>query len=140
MFDSVRCVCLHQRDYYVMFFFFLMIRRPPRSTRTDTLFPYTTLFRSIAGHPEGMIKFRVLALTPVVPYGRRAHVVSRGDPERLFYLLEAKILLADPSCDSADFRVRFIVDGLTTQGTRNVICAAIHIAGGVILQIGRAPV
>src|SRR3546814_14856765 len=30
----------------VLFFFFLMIRRPPRSTRTDTLFPYTTLFRS----------------------------------------------------------------------------------------------
>src|SRR3546814_17843961 len=30
-----------------MFFFFLMIRRPPRSTRTDTLFPYTTLFRSV---------------------------------------------------------------------------------------------
>src|SRR3546814_4828840 len=29
---------------------FLMIRRPPRSTRTDTLFPYTTLFRSAAGH------------------------------------------------------------------------------------------
>src|SRR3546814_10013453 len=32
------CVCLC--------IFFLMIRRPPRSTRTDTLFPYTTLFRS----------------------------------------------------------------------------------------------
>src|SRR3546814_3794572 len=31
-------------------FFFLMIRRPPRSTRTDTLFPYTTLFRS--GNPK----------------------------------------------------------------------------------------
>src|SRR3546814_6881397 len=34
--------------------FFLMIRRPPRSTRTDTLFPYTTLFRSdgsVAGAP-----------------------------------------------------------------------------------------
>src|SRR3546814_17319735 len=31
---------------YFMSFFFLMIRRPPRSTRTDTLFPYTTLFRS----------------------------------------------------------------------------------------------
>src|SRR3546814_7535842 len=29
-----------------MFIFFLMIRRPPRSTRTDTLVPYTTLFRS----------------------------------------------------------------------------------------------
>src|SRR3546814_3756560 len=31
-----------------LFIFFLMIRRPPRSTRTDTLFPYTTLFRSRA--------------------------------------------------------------------------------------------
>src|SRR3546814_11610155 len=31
------------------FFFFLMIRRPPSSTRTDTLFPYTTLFRSVEG-------------------------------------------------------------------------------------------
>src|SRR3546814_10632351 len=31
---------------YVLYFVFLMIRRPPRSTRTDTLFPYTTLFRS----------------------------------------------------------------------------------------------
>src|SRR3546814_12971955 len=30
----------------MFFFFFLMIRRPPRFTRTDTLFPYTTLFRS----------------------------------------------------------------------------------------------
>src|SRR3546814_8574224 len=30
----------------VHFFFVLMILRPPRSTRTDTLFPYTTLFRS----------------------------------------------------------------------------------------------
>src|SRR3546814_11308792 len=29
-----------------MYFFCLMIRRPPRSTRTDTLFPYTTRFRS----------------------------------------------------------------------------------------------
>src|SRR3546814_5165077 len=29
-----------------------MIRRPPRSTRTDTLFPYTTLFRSHSGEPE----------------------------------------------------------------------------------------
>src|SRR3546814_15092722 len=35
--------------HYVMLclFFLLMIRRPPRSTRTDTLFPYTTLFRSL---------------------------------------------------------------------------------------------
>src|SRR3546814_2185991 len=36
-------------SYFLFFFFFLMIRRPPRSTRTDTLFPYTTLFRSLYG-------------------------------------------------------------------------------------------
>src|SRR3546814_8098377 len=33
---------------FVCFLFFLRFRRPPRSTRTDTLFPYTTLFRSRA--------------------------------------------------------------------------------------------
>src|SRR3546814_5594421 len=33
---------------FLVLLFFLMIRRPPRSTRTDTLFPYTTLFRSAA--------------------------------------------------------------------------------------------
>src|SRR3546814_13192858 len=32
--------------YYYLMVFFLMVRRPPRSTRTDTLFPYTTLYRS----------------------------------------------------------------------------------------------
>src|SRR3546814_15263155 len=36
---------------FIIFLFFLMIRRPPRSTRTDTLFPYTTLFRS-QPHPD----------------------------------------------------------------------------------------
>src|SRR3546814_18507642 len=37
-------------------FFFLMIRRPPRATRTDTLFPYTTLFRSAdAAHVEQVL-------------------------------------------------------------------------------------
>src|SRR3546814_14492328 len=49
-------VCLSCRimSYYLsfMFFFFLMIRRPPRSTRTDTLLPYTTLFRSRTGGVE----------------------------------------------------------------------------------------
>src|SRR3546814_16295179 len=36
---------LYDLNFFICFFF-LMIRRPPRSTRTDTLFPYTTLFRS----------------------------------------------------------------------------------------------
>src|SRR3546814_7649499 len=41
--------CFDLRFFSLLYcFFFLMIRRPPRSTRTDTLFPYTTLFRSKA--------------------------------------------------------------------------------------------
>src|SRR3546814_15993037 len=52
-------------------FFFLMIRRPPRSTRTDTLFPYTTLFRS-AGFvrylPIGLA-LAVLLVVEIVFYG-----------------------------------------------------------------------
>src|SRR5256885_15525487 len=49
-----------------MFFFFLMIRRPPRST----LFPYTTLFRSLLGHPAGESGAR---------NGRDVELVLRGD-------------------------------------------------------------
>src|SRR3546814_1102440 len=47
-------------------FFFLMIRRPPRSTRTDTLFPYTTLFRSpkaIIASREAMVRLGVDRMT-----------------------------------------------------------------------------
>src|SRR3546814_20828756 len=46
-------------------FFFLMIRRPPRSTRTDTLFPYTTLFRSAARlHAAGRHPLRHAVVAP----------------------------------------------------------------------------
>src|SRR3546814_15497717 len=60
---------------YSLFFFFLMIRRPPRSTRTDTLFPYTTLFRSLWG---GILLCagRTAAAGAVVP-----HVARRGQPD-----------------------------------------------------------
>src|SRR3546814_12328633 len=47
-----------------MFFFFLMIRRPPRSTRTDTLFPYTTLFRSRADQLEAIATIADLDAEP----------------------------------------------------------------------------
>src|SRR3546814_10240937 len=54
-----------------------MIRRPPRSTRTDTLFPYTTLFRSIAGPVAGERQGdRFSGTLRAVPWGREAgHVV-----------------------------------------------------------------
>src|SRR3546814_16436814 len=46
-----------------------MIRRPPRSTRTDTLCPYTTLFRSMHGKPFTAYKFRSMT---------EAHRIDRG--------------------------------------------------------------
>src|SRR3546814_16291158 len=55
---------------FCLSFFFLMIRRPPRSTRTDTLFPYTTLFRSPGWvtsnrHASGWERLGRRASTPV---------------------------------------------------------------------------
>src|SRR3546814_14553234 len=52
-----------------MFFFFLMLRLPPRSTRTDTLFPYTTLFRSppLAAHFDFTVFAPVERLRPCQP-------------------------------------------------------------------------
>src|SRR3546814_18422715 len=51
VFRAIYCTIL--LCFHLFVFFFLMIRRPPRSTRTDTLFPYTTLFRSLAGELLG---------------------------------------------------------------------------------------
>src|SRR3546814_18636432 len=53
-------------------FFFLMIRRPPRSTRTDTLFPYTTLFRSLVERGD--------AVTCSPPLPVRADLPDDGVP------------------------------------------------------------
>src|SRR3546814_2975969 len=55
-----------------MFLFFLRIRRPPRSTRTDTLFPYTTLFRSILRDDRRGVERRRRA-------EHRADIVRVGD-------------------------------------------------------------
>src|SRR6059058_4151554 len=55
------CVSLNFRISFCMFFvFFLMIRRPPRSTRRYTLFPYTTLFRSIPRHEHDRVRKALL--------------------------------------------------------------------------------
>src|SRR3546814_16020796 len=65
---------------------FLMIRLPPRSTRTDTLFPYTTLFRSIAVHVDRGIGALVVG-PPMPGIARRAQravgalLIGRADQE-----------------------------------------------------------
>src|SRR3546814_1775319 len=61
-----------------------MIRRPPRSTRTDTLFPYTTLFRSlvVAGRKAHGLELQVILVRPEPGHGMigffPAHDVGHG--------------------------------------------------------------
>src|SRR3546814_3336699 len=58
-----------------------MIRRPPRSTRTGTLFPYTTLFRS---HPEGLALLgrRAGTVAAILAGALAQHGIQRGDMRR----------------------------------------------------------
>src|SRR3546814_17797726 len=58
-----------------------MIRRPPRSTRTDTLFPYTTLFRAKHGHGAPQILFDRADIGDRLAVGfviAMAHVAAEG--------------------------------------------------------------
>src|SRR3546814_2884581 len=72
------CVCV----------FFLMIRRPPRSTRTDTLFPYTTLFRSdeAGGFVDAREELRrndrreQAVEVEIIPFEHRAERRGEDDP------------------------------------------------------------
>src|SRR3546814_10338285 len=68
-----------------MFGFFLRIRRPPRSTRTDTLFPYTTLFRSCAAPQAHVLdreaqwdRARADLAEHAISIGEEAQAVVRG--------------------------------------------------------------
>src|SRR3546814_19112107 len=58
-----------------------MIRRPPRSTRTDTLFPYTTLFRSVAALLTLAQLHRHLRVGEPLQVQRDAHAIGGGRPE-----------------------------------------------------------
>src|SRR3546814_15566263 len=86
---------------YLMLIFFLMIRRPPRSTRTDTLLPYTTLFRSPCEFP------RPAKPSPTCSDGERVQFACFGRfPRReqmsgSAYCLDAvELKEADPRSDS----------------------------------------
>src|SRR3546814_18366027 len=77
-----------------------MIRRPPRSTRTDTLFPYTTLFRSY--EPDQILEaFRWLAISGA-GYNQKctwheqklSHLLSRGYSNNPFHSHELKPILS----------------------------------------------
>src|SRR3546814_16302757 len=90
------CFCIHLSVSYCACFFFLMIRRPPRSTRTDTLFPYTTLFRTATsrvayrtmraeGNPLSSGAVRRVRMSCPDPTSRRRLDRQRG-PDQLLRL------------------------------------------------------
>src|SRR3546814_14889476 len=66
--------------------FFLMILRPPRSTRTDTLFPYTTLFRSLGRHRHRLLGRRRAGGRPLYRVATR---LSGAQPGNRIYQLPA---------------------------------------------------
>src|SRR3546814_12142296 len=66
---------------YVFVFFFLITRRPPCSTRTDTPFPYTTLFRSPSAK-RGSPSARRGSASPAAAPRRRQHGRSGAGPPR----------------------------------------------------------
>src|SRR3546814_11439117 len=89
--------------------FFVMLRRPPRSTRTDTLFPYTTLFRSRPIEPLQMLD----------THGRVIYVGSFS--KTMLPTLRLGFLVAPPSLRAALEAAKFLADWhspLATQADR----------------------
>src|SRR3546814_3700040 len=98
-------------------FFFLMIRRPPRSTRTDTLFPYTTLFRS--DHVDEVpVPGRRLEAEVVI----RLEVAGAGPEE------------ADDEEDGADDHMEAVEAGRHVEGRG--VDAVGETEGGVAVLVG----
>src|SRR3546814_13403842 len=93
-----------------MYFFFLMIRRPPRSTRTDTLFPYTTLFRSFGrGYGKG-------AAASLPPYLQAAHYRAVRARAGRVTMLHANMIDMLAAADAASFdRYIFLEDRKSTR-------------------------
>src|SRR3546814_1240158 len=89
------------------YIFFLMMRRPPRSTRTDTLFPYTTLFRSCADATDEEFEAALAYCVKLT----RVWVVNSGedgeDPD--WKLSPINLLIGGNKLDRG-----FTVKGLTT--------------------------
>src|SRR3546814_15024882 len=77
--DCTRIILFLYVSYMCFVIFFLMIRRPPRSTRTDTLFPYTTLFRSDLRKGAGQVDLPVPGSRQA---GRHDRFLPVADPQK----------------------------------------------------------
>src|SRR3546814_14890761 len=97
-----------------------MIRRPPRSTRTDTLFPYTTLFRS--------------GLPAEVADAIRDHYkpVGQGDE-----VPTAPVTVAVSLADKLDTLIRFFSEGELPTGSKDPFALRRAVLADIRLPVGR---
>src|SRR3546814_60818 len=98
-----------------------MLRRPPRSTRTDTLFPYTTLFRSASGAIMGTLglapfclaQFPDHLLTRILDQWQTSFAAplpegSGGNPRACTLPLSIKMMIADSEEEARDLGRRYL--------------------------------
>src|SRR3546814_6092469 len=118
-------------EFFLCCVFFLMIRRPPRSTRTDTLFPYTTLFRSLD----------VLRRVPCPANARGDHGMipsndnNGGEERRTLWI----VLLLNAAIAAGFFVSGFFADSsaLIANGVDNLSDTAVYALSLVALTRGQ---
>src|SRR3546814_14487270 len=126
----VSLVCTSTIVHYdSVFIFFLMIRRPPRSTRTDTLFPYTTLFRS-------GVNSSVLVVTARRPGQTAKEVPQPQDEVALGFL----IWKAEPPRSSTKSTSAPFSSSSEVSSTTAVTPSRTKVRSSAFTEIGRAHV
>src|SRR3546814_12237039 len=88
-----------------------MIRRPPRSTRTDTLFPYTTLFRSSRGHRQQSVDHPELIDAKITQVELRPGWEAKQE----YYSTNGYMGSPEPQDRILDFKYQIDVDGNTNS-------------------------
>src|SRR3546814_13416425 len=106
-----------------------MIRRPPRSTRTDTLFPYTTLFRSVLTDEGWLTLWHGVEPKEIVGiYRTYWSLLDRDDPARVLHrehdpLIEANSELTRPFEDRLYVRDIVFTTGIADGGDHFVVAS-----------------
>src|SRR3546814_14483082 len=116
-----------------------MIRRPPRSTRTDTLFPYTTLFRSIALATSLAAWLNVVLLALSLRRFGFCHLDARFR-RRLPRILAASAAMGAALWMARIGTERWLADSFVERATALAILVAIGLAFYAALAFGLGPV
>src|SRR3546814_20701874 len=139
------CFVFRLRLLLSFFFFFLMIRRPPRSTRTDTLVPYTTLFRSV--RIVATAQHRQMLDQVLVAFGLAPDIdLDIMRPDQSLPELTARLLLRLDRVFADEAPDAVLAQGDTTTAMAVALAAFYrripvgHVEAGLRTEIGRAHV